>query len=425
MKKRGLVLSATAALTSAVALVGIRLAAPVWAGFRPHPKEVVDEVWQTVNREFVDATFNRVDWEAQRRKLLSRDYATSEEAYAAIREALKLLGDPYTRFMDPEQYASMQVDTSGELTGVGLTLGMDEETNQLVVVSPIEGSPADRLGVKSKDVITTIDGKTTQGMDVNTAVSLIRGPAGTNVTLSILRGSERLSFTIKREKIELPTVRSQLHTHNGLNIGYIRLTQFAANAAEKMREAIQKFEEQKVDGYILDLRSNPGGLLHVSAEIARMWLDRGAIVSTINRQGEQERLRADHHALTSRPLVILVDGASASASEILSGALQDNRRATIVGTKTFGKGLVQSVHGLSDGSGLAVTIARYRTPNGKDIHQQGITPDIVVEMQEEDIKRLTANRELVATEQDPQYAAAVRALQNQLLAKKATAAQTP
>ncbi|GAB4218340.1 MAG: S41 family peptidase [Synechococcales cyanobacterium] len=425
MKKRGFVLSATAALTSAIALVGIQLASPGWAGFRSHPKEVVDEVWQTVNREFVDATFNKVDWEAERLKLLNKDYATAEDAYTAIRESLKLLGDPYTRFMDPEQYASMQIDTSGELTGVGLTLGMDEEKNQLIVISPIEDSPAARLGVKSKDVITAIDGKTTQGMDVNTAVGLIRGPVGTTVTLSVERGTEKLSFAIRREKIELATVRSELQEVGGQRIGYIRLTQFSANAAEKMQQAIQTLEGEKVDGYILDLRSNPGGLLHSSAEIARMWLDQGSIVSTINRQGEQDRLRADHHALTTQPLVVLVDGASASASEILSGALQDNRRATIVGTKTFGKGLVQSVHALSDGSGLAVTIARYRTPNGTDIHEKGIMPDIVVELTEEDIKRLTEDRDLVATPGDPQYAAALRALQNQIVAKRGTSAQNP
>ncbi len=419
MRKRGFVVSATAAVMTAVSLVGVQLSMPGWAGFRSDPKEVVDEVWQIVNREFVDASFNAQDWEAVRQDLLSREYATREDAYAAIREALKKLNDPYTRFLDPEQFASMQIDTSGELTGVGITLGMDQETNELVVVSPIEDSPADRAGIKSKDVIVRIDDKSTEGMDTNAAVSLIRGEPGSRVRLTIRREGEGLKvFDLVREKIELATVRYEVQEENGLLIGYIRLTQFSGNAAEKMRQAIREMEKQGVAAYVLDLRANPGGLLYSSAEIARMWIDRGSIVSTVNRQGEQDRFSANNTALTDKPLAVLVDGGSASASEILSGALQDNRRAVIIGTQTFGKGLVQSVHPLSDGSGLAVTIARYRTPNGTDIDHKGITPDILVELSEEDLNRLSQDRELVATLADPQYAAAIEALQVQISARQ-------
>lgn len=313
----------------------------------------------------------------------------------------------------------MQIDTSGELTGVGITLGMDQETNELVVISPIEGSPADRAGIKSKDVIVRIDDKSTEGMDTNTAVSLIRGEPGTRVRLTIRREGEGLKvFDLVRERIELATVRYAVHQENGLPIGYIRITQFSGNAADKVRQAIRELEKQGVAAYVLDLRANPGGLLYSSAEIARMWIDRGSIVSTVNRQGEQDRLTANNSALTDKPLAVLVDGGSASASEILSGALQDNRRAVIVGTQTFGKGLVQSVHPLSDGSGLAVTIARYRTPKGTDIDHKGITPDIVVELSEEDLNRLSRDRELVATPADPQYAAAIQALQAQISARQ-------
>jgi len=419
MRKRGFVVSATAAVMTAVSLVGVQLSMPGWAGFRRDPKEVVDEVWQIVNREYVDPSFNSLDWEAVRRDLLSREYATREDAYAAIREALKKLNDPYTRFLDPDQFASMQIDTSGELTGVGITLGMDQETNELVVISPIEGSPAERAGIKSKDVIVRIDDKSTEGMDTNAAVNLIRGEPGTRVRLTIRREGEGLKvFDLVRERIELATVRYEVHEENGLPIGYIRITQFSGNAAEKMRQAIRELEKQGVAAYVLDLRANPGGLLYSSAEIARMWINRGSIVSTVNRQGEQDRLTANNTALTDKPLAVLVDGGSASASEILSGALQDNRRAVIVGTQTFGKGLVQSVHPLSDGSGLAVTIARYRTPNGNDIDHKGITPDILVELSEEDLKRLSQNRELVATPADPQYAAAIQALQAQISARR-------
>lgn len=420
MRKRGFVVSATAAVMTAVTLVGVQLSTPGWAGFRSDPKEVVDEVWQIVNREYVDSSFNEVDWEARRRQLLAKDYGTPEEAYEAVREVLEELDDPYTRFLDPDQFASMQIDTSGELTGVGITLGMDDETDRLIVVSPIEDSPADQAGIESQDLIIAIDDEPTDGMDINAAVNLIRGKPGTSVKLTILRdGSETLDFDITRDKIELATVRYELRTHSGSKVGYIRLTQFSANAADKMRQAIRELENQGVNGYVLDLRQNPGGLLYSSAEIARMWLDHGGIVSTENREGEGERIEANHRSLTEKPLAVLVDGGSASASEILSGALQDNQRAVIVGTKTFGKGLVQSVHSLSDGSGLAVTIARYLTPHGADINEKGILPDIEVELSEEDIDRLSEDRDSIGTLEDPQYSEAIKVLIPQILADEA------
>ena len=415
MKKRGFVISTTAALVATVGAIGLQAANPSWAGFRSNPKEVVDEVWQIVNREYVDGSFHHSDWEAKRRELLARDYATDEEAYSAIRDALKSLDDPYTRFMDPEQYASMQIDTSGELTGVGLQLGADEKTGHLVVVSPIEESPAFEAGIKSRDVIVAIDGKNTDGMDVNAAVNLIRGEIGTTVKLTVLRNeATQLDFEVERAKIELQTVRYEVHNDNGLKLGYIRLSQFDANSAVKMQQAIQALEKDRVSAYILDLRGNPGGLLYSSAEIARMFLNSGGIVSTVNREGVQDRIDANGHALTEKPLAVLVDGGSASASEILSGALKDNQRATLVGTQTFGKGLVQSVHELSGGAGLAVTIARYLTPNGTDINHKGIAPDVVVELSEQDLERLAGDREALATLGDPQYAAAVKSLGTEL-----------
>ncbi|MGF1576847.1 MAG: S41 family peptidase [Cyanophyceae cyanobacterium] len=411
MRKRGFLVSTTVAVVGAVSLVGFQLALPGWAGFRSDPKEVVDEVWQIINREFVDVSFNDIDWEATRQQLLSEDYATEDEAYEAIREALKQLEDPYTRFLDPEQFAAMQIDTSGELTGVGITLGVDEESDYLVVISPIEGSPAERAGVKSQDLIIAIDGRDTKGMDSNAAVGLIRGEPGSSVILTILRNEEtEIDFDITRDRIELSAVNYELREHNGQQLGYIRLNQFSGNASERMRGAINTLESQGAQAYILDLRQNPGGLLHASTEIARMWLDQGSIVSTVNRQGRLDPIAANQQALTNKPLAVLVDGGSASASEILSGALQDNNRGTIIGTQTFGKGLVQSVHSLSNGSGLAVTIARYRTPNGAYIDKTGITPDIVVELSEEDIDRLSEDRETIATLEDPQYAEAVNAL---------------
>ncbi|MFN5854412.1 MAG: carboxyl-terminal processing protease CtpC [Pseudanabaenaceae cyanobacterium] len=413
MAKGGLVLGATAALAAAVAVVGFQLANPSVAALRDSPKEVVDEAWQVINREYVDGTFNKNDWLQVRRKFVEkRDYSSKTEAYRAVREMLQLLNDPYTRFMDPEQYKSMQIDTSGELTGVGIQLGLDEK--RLTVVSPIEDSPAAKAGIMSKDIITSIAGKSTEGMDLNQAVALIRGPEGSTVKLGIKRGDRTFDVELKRAKIEIHPVKAEVQNTPIGKVGYISLRQFNANASSDMRKAIQEHLKQNVVGFVLDLRSNPGGLLYSSAEIARMWMDNATIVSTIDRKGESERLTANRQALTDKPLVVLVDDGSASASEILSGALQDNKRAVLIGTKTFGKGLVQSVHGLSDGSGMAVTIAKYYTPNGRDINQAGIIPDQVVEISKEDRERLIKNRDLVGTVADPQFARALDVLSVQV-----------
>ncbi len=422
MAKHGLVLGTTAALMASVALVGFQLANPSIAAFRSSPKEVVDEVWQIINHEYVDGTFNKVDWQQTRRRYLSRDYASQNDAYRAVREMLKNLDDPYTRFMDPEQFKSMQIDTSGELTGVGIQLGMDEKTKKLTVVSPIEDSPASKAGILSKDILTKIGGKSTEGMDINQAVALIRGPAGTKVMLGIKRGDRTFEVELARARIELHVVKSDIREAGIGKIGYIRLTQFNANAAADMRKAVQGQVDKNVSGFILDLRSNPGGLLYSSAEIARIFLDNATIVSTIDRKGENERLTANSQSLTKKPLVVLVDGGSASASEILSGALQDNKRALLVGTKTFGKGLVQSVRSLGDGSGLAVTIAKYYTPNGTDINHAGIKPDVVIELTDAQREELVKNRTEIGGNADPQYAKALEVLTNRI---RATNSQVP
>lgn len=441
IKKRGLVLGATAVAVTAAAITATALSffkgqaflqdqtdevSSDSSGFQPvaslslqalfqsSPKELIDEVWQIVDRHYVDATFNKQDWKAIRSQYLNKTYSDRKEAYKAIREMLKKLDDPYTRFMDPDEFKSMQIDTSGELTGVGIQLAADEKTKRLTVIAPIEESPAFTAGIQSKDIIAEIDGISTEGMDINRAVTLIRGPVGTQVKLKVLRGNQVLNYSIKRARIEIHPVRFSERTTPTGKVGYIRLVQFSANAPTDMRKAIQTLEKQQVTGYILDLRSNPGGLLYTSIDIARMWLKSGGIVSTVNRQGEQDREQANQKSLTDKPLVVLVDGASASASEILSGALQDNKRATIVGTKTFGKGLVQSVRSLQDGSGLAVTIAKYLTPNGRDINKHGIDPDVTLQLTDEQRKALGADRDKIGSPADPQYAKAVEVLAQQI-----------
>ena len=316
---------------------------------------------------------------------------------------LDSLDDPYTRFMDPREFKEMEIDTSGELSGVGIQLSLDKDTKRLVVVSPIDGSPASRAGVQPKDVITEIDGKSTRGMTTEDAVKLIRGPVGTKVTLQLSRASGKVvTVDLIRDRIELNAVDTRINTApNGTKLGYIRLKQFNANAAKDMRDAINELKGDGAEGFVLDLRSNPGGLLMASVEIARQWLDEGVIVSTKTRDGVKDIKRASGRALTDKPVVVLVNEGSASASEILSGAIQDNKRGTIVGKKTFGKGLIQSVRGLSDGSGMTVTIAKYMTPSGRDIHKNGIKPDVVADITESQVRQLKF--EDLGTNSDPQY----------------------
>jgi carboxyl-terminal processing protease len=424
--RSGLVLGATAVTLTTIAFTSVGIHSQGQAfPFRESPKELVDEVWQIIQRQYVDGTFNQVDWQAVRKQYLNKSYKNKEEAYKSIREMLKMLGDPYTRFMDPTEFKNMQVDTSGELIGIGIQIGLDEKTKKLTVIAPIEDTPAFKAGVLAKDIIIKINGKNTEGMDTNQAVSLIRGEAGTKVNLTILRGTEKKEFNIVRAKVEIHPVKfSQQKTPVG-NVGYIRLNQFSANAAKEMRAAIDNLEKKQVVGYVVDLRGNPGGLLFSSVEISRMWLDKGTIVSTKNRQGEQERETANGKALTKKPLTILVNKGSASASEILSGAIQDNKRGVLVGSQTFGKGLVQSVRPLDDGSGLAVTIAKYFTPSGRDIHKHGIDPDIKLELtQKQELDLWLRDRVKVGTMQDPQFAKAVESLKNQIAAQRNTQAQT-
>lgn len=423
--KRGLVLGATAVTLTTVAFTGVGIRSQGQAFFRESPKELVDEVWQIIDRQYVDGTFNKVDWQNVRKQYLSRSYTDKEEAYKAVREMLEKLKDPYTRFMDPEEFKSMQVETSGELTGIGIQIATDPKTKKLTVIAPMEDTPAAAAGILAKDTIVKIDGKPTEGMDINQAVSLIKGQPGTQVKLSILRNGQPKEFQITRARIEIHPVKVSYQNSPTGGIGYIRLNQFSANAATEMRSAIQNLEKKNVSGYILDLRNNPGGLLFSSVEIAQMWLKDGTIVSTVDRQGKRDLEKANNGALTDKPLVVLVNDGSASASEILSGALKDNNRATIVGEKTFGKGLVQSVRGLGDGSGLAVTIAKYYTPSGRDINHAGIAPDVVVKLTDEQKQKLFRDqRDQVGTPADQQYAKALSVLNQEIANRRNNRAES-
>lgn len=400
--------------TATLSLISSPFVPAAQASFHDSPKAVLDEAWQIVNREYVDGAFNEIDWQAARQELLSSSYSSSQEAYLALRQQLERLGDPYTRFMDPGQYQSLTNQTSGELSGVGIRLQVDPDTKFLTVVSPLDNSPASEAGIQSGDRIVAIDGEATEGMTVEAASKLIQGEPGTNITLRIGRdGKAEFDLPLVRARIEVPNVRSLVQQEGTTKIGYIRLTEFSSHAPDQMRRAIQTLLDQQVNAFVLDLRGNPGGLLSASIEISRMWIDNGKIVQTVDRKGDSLEIAANHTALTQLPLAVLVDGNSASSSEILTGALKDNRRAVVVGTQTFGKALVQSVHALSDGSGLAVTIAHYYTPSGTDISHRGITPNIEVGLTQQQQQTLAGNQTLIGTTgADPQYAKAVTALRS-------------
>ncbi len=371
-------------------------------------QELVNEAWRIVNRSYLDATFNHQNWLRLRQKLLRQSFTDRASAYAAIDQMLASLGDPFTRFLDPDQYRSLQVSTSGELTGVGLQITIAEESGQLQVITPLEGSPAEAVGIQPLDYILKIDGVSTEGMSLDEAADRMRGPIGTQVVLTIVpnqmpQGTPH-DITVTRDRILLNPVTAQLHlTPQGAPIGYLRLSQFNANAVQELKRSLLTLEQSHPVGYILDLRNNPGGLLQAGIEIARLWVDEGPIVYTVNRQGVLGSFDAMGSAITHAPLVVLVNQGTASASEILAGALQDSGRAILVGERTFGKGLIQSLFKLPDGSGMAVTVAKYETPNHHDIHQRGIQPDRVVPLP-------PLPRQLMGTEADLQYQAAVEAL---------------
>ena len=401
--KRALALSGCSAL---LVLGSAVLTSGSWAALiTDSPKEVIDEAWQIIYRNYLASIgdYDKDSWRQLRKDLLSKTYSTKKEAYEAIRGMLLTLDDPYTRFMDPDEFKELHIDTTGELTGVGIQLSFDEDTQRLTVVAPIEDGPAATAGVQTNDRIVGIDGKDARGMRSQEAVQLIRGPIGSLVTLTIERDDEDdFDVVIIRDRISINPVVSRINTTaTGTQVGYIRLKQFSAKAANDMSDVVKDMEAQGVDAYVLDLRFNPGGLLEASVAISDQWLDVGVPIVSIQSERSRRVRFTRKEPLTDDPLVILVNEVSASASEILSGAIQDNDRGQLVGEQTFGKGLVQSVRGLSDGSGMTVTISKYLTPNGRDIHREGIAPDVESLLSVEELQDLGVDG--LGTDQDRQY----------------------
>ncbi len=391
--------------------------APAAQAFTEEQKLLLQS-WRIVNQSYVDETFNHQNWWKLREKFVKKPLRDRDETYTAIESMLATLDDPFTRLLRPEQYHSLQVNTSGELSGVGLQINVNPETKLIEVITPLAGSPAEAAGIQPRDSILEIDGVDTKTISLDEAAAKMRGKIGTTVSLRVQSGQDTAvkprTIDIVRDRISLNPVYTALDTNTDKKVGYVRLNQFSANAAKEIAHGVSDLEKQGAEAYILDLRNNPGGLLQAGVEIARMWLDEGTIVYTVNRQGNLGSFDSNSEILTKDPLVVLVNQGTASASEILAGALQDNQRALLVGEKTFGKGLIQSLFELPDGAGLAITVAKYETPNHTDINKLGIMPDDVVSQ-----KPITYAQ--IATEADEQYQEALKLVtgEESILAKAA------
>jgi len=296
----------------------------------------------------------------------------------AIRGMLSTL-DPHSAYMTADMYKEMQVETKGEFGGVGIQIGVKE--NRLAVIAPIEGTPAYRAGVKSGDFITKVNDETTKDLTLMDAVQKMRGPKGSKVNLTIQREGtpDPLQFTLVRDTIKIESVKSKVLD----NIGYVRLTQFQESTGRDLSKVLKQFKDQKLQSTILDLRNNPGGLLTSAVEVSEQFLPGGKlVVYTKGRESKKDEwISKGKDQMDDSPMIVLVNEGSASASEIVAGALQDYGRAVIVGTTSFGKGSVQTILPLGDGSGLRLTTAKYYTPKGRSIQSTGITPDIVVKAQ--------------------------------------------
>lgn len=345
------------------------------------------EAWRMIDRAYVDKSFNGQSWFRYRENALRNEpMNTREETYMAIRKMLATLEDPFTRFLEPEKFKSLRSGTQGALTGVGLSIGyptkFDGSPAGLVVISAAPGGPANRAGILSGDVILAIDDTSTETMGIYDAAERLQGSEGSSVKLTVLSGPEIKHMDLMREKVSLNPVKSRLCVvpHSGKDsprIGYIKLTTFNQNSSGAVREAISSLRDDNVNAFVLDLRDNSGGLFPEGIEIAKIWLDKGVIVYICDSRGVRDIYDTDgiKAVATKEPLAVLVNKGTASASEILAGALKDNKRAVLFGEPTFGKGKIQSVFELSDGSGLVVTVARYETPAHTDIDKVGVIPD--------------------------------------------------
>lgn len=338
-------------------------------------QQLVVEAWRLVNQSYVDPErFEAVHWRRLRQKALEQPIATSEEAYGAIAAMLRPIGDPYTRLLRPADYTALRSSTRGSVSGVGLQLGMAGDPPKILVIAPLEGSPAAEAGILSGTEILEVDGARVQDLGLEGTAARLRGPAGGRVQVRLRSQEGRTAdLLLERREVDLRPVRYREVLSGGHRIGYLRISQFSEAVPELLQRDLEALSS--VEGLILDLRNNSGGLVEAGLAAANAFLDDEPIVETCGRDGLCNELRASASRFYAGPMLTLVNGGTASASEILAGALQDNARSRLIGSLTFGKGLIQTLIGLGDGSGLAVTVAHYRTPDGRDIQNQGIVPD--------------------------------------------------
>ena len=318
------------------------------------------------------------------RSVLEEKYMGEIDDEALIEGAIKgyvsALGDPYTTYYTKEEMDELMEETTGNYVGIGIYMTLDLENNAIYVVKPMEGSPAEEAGIQAGDLITKVDGKEYSGEELDQASNAIKGEEGTTVKLEILRDGETQELEVERRKI----VVSHIVEKKFDNVGYLLIEDFDGGCAKEFEEKYKELESQGIDRLIIDLRNNGGGVVDEAVSIADMLLDKDdTILITKDKKGNEEITKSEHNPTITMPVVVLTNGYSASASEILVGALQDNERATIVGTKTYGKGVIQEVDRLNDGSGLKITIEEYYTPNKNEINKVGIEPDEEIDLSNE------------------------------------------
>jgi len=336
-----------------------------------------------------------------RSEYVKKDIDLDMVIQGAIRGMLETLDDPYTRYMDPQALKREQEDMFlGHFGGLGIIISIKDD--QLIIISPIEDTPAYRAGIKAGDKIVEIDGKSTEGMGLDEAVNILRGEKGTEIIIGIKREKieEIFKIPIIRDIIEVKAVKKEvMGKHN--NLAYIRITTFNVNTEPELKEALNEFKKDSdIQGIILDLRNNPGGLLDSAIEVASKFIKEGPIVHIKDRDGIVASIESKGNEYPEWPLFVLVNEGSASASEIVAGAIQDSGRGKLLGEKTFGKGVVQQVFNLNNGSGIAITTSEYFTPNERSINHIGIEPDILVEPVEDDEQDMQLNKAIQLLEEE-------------------------